>query len=182
MPDRPVVSKRSGGRRGRARKHRPQAGAPPAPAPTRAVARHGAPRRAANGDPRARPQAPWHPLPLSELLILVGAVAAIIAFTRKPLDPALLIVGLAAVAVGTLEVTLREHLGGFRSHTLLLALIPPIVFHSAVIFGLAYFMRVPRWLSLPLLVPDVALFALLFNYLRRRYLDASRARAFALGR
>lgn len=182
MPDRPVVSKRSGGGRGRARKRRPQAGGSPPPAPTQGAARERASRRAAHGDPRERPQAPWHPLPLSELLILVGAVAAIIAFTRKPLDPALLVAGLAAVAIGTLEVTVREHLGGYRSHTLLLALIPPIAFHSAVIFGLAYFIRVPRWLSLPLLLPDVALFALLFNYLRRRYLDASRARAFALGR
>src|SRR5205807_4648616 len=29
-----------------------------------------------------RPQVPWHPLPLSELLILVGAIGAAIGFSR----------------------------------------------------------------------------------------------------
>ena len=39
-----------------------------------------------------------------------------------------LFAGIAAVLIGTVEVTLREHLSGYRSHTLILALLPVIVF------------------------------------------------------
>src|SRR5438477_10813612 len=66
-----------------------------------------------------RPRAPWHPLPLSELLILGGAIGFFFGlrsgFThgRAPL-----IAGLVALIVGTVEVTLREHLSGYRSHAL----------------------------------------------------------------
>ena len=56
-----------------------------------------------------RPQAPWHPLPLSELLILVGAVATIIGFSRArsggfSSGGPTLIAGLVAVGIGTIEV------------------------------------------------------------------------------
>jgi hypothetical protein len=175
MPERPVVSKRSGGRRARARKRRPAASSgPPQPPPQRK-------QRAARVAPAGqRPQAPWHPWPLSELLILVGVVGVILAWRGGIASHAALIAaGLAAIAIGTMEVTLREHLAGFRSHTVLLAIVPPIVVHSATILALAGFMRVPRWVNLPLLALDIALFAVLYKYLRGRYLDARRERAFA---
>jgi len=41
---------------------------------------------------------------------------------------------------------------------------------------------VPRWVNIPLLAIDVALFAVLFKLLRLRYLDARRERRFAGGR
>lgn len=177
-PDRPVVSKR-GGRRSRSRKRRAAGAQPLAPTPTQRAPARGA-RRVAGSE---RPPAPWHPLPLSELFILAGAIAVVIAFTgRLEGHIALLLVGLAAVAIGTFEVTLREHMGGYRSHTPLLAIIPPVIFHSAVMLGLAGFIRVPRWVNLPLLVPDIAIFALLYRHLRGRYLDARRERIFAGGR
>ena len=90
-----------------------------------------------------------------------------------------LFAGLAAVVIGTVEVTLREHLSGYRSHTLILALLPTIVFHTAVILIVAAFTPVPRALKVALLVLDVALFALLFKLLRARFLDARRERTFA---
>ncbi len=185
-PERPVVSKRSGGRRGRARKRRSAAGASPSPpagggeqrVPRERAARHTTPAGAGG-----RPPAPWHPLPLSELLILVGAVAVVIAFSdHLESHLALLGAGLVAVAIGTLEVTVREHLAGYRSHAVLLASIPPIVLHSSVILALAGFMRVPRWFNIPLLALDIALFTVIFRYLRGRYRDARRVRAFAGGR
>jgi hypothetical protein len=125
-----------------------------------------------------RPHPPWHPWPLSELLIFLGAIAIVVGLSRKGLAHAgpPLIAGLGAVAVGTFEVTLREHLGGYRSHTLLLALLPVIAFHSAVVLVTAAFTHVPKALNIGLLAVDVALFALLFKVLRARYLDA-RARA-----
>jgi hypothetical protein len=127
-----------------------------------------------------RPRAPWHPLPLSELLILVGAIGAAVGLSKvghglSSGGPALL-AGLGAVAIGTLEVTLREHRSGYRSHTVMLAALLVLVFDSIVVFGLASFVTLPRLFSVGLLAVDVALFAFLFKLLRVRFLDARHAR------
>jgi hypothetical protein len=129
-----------------------------------------------------RPRAPWHPLPLSEILIFVGAIATIVGFRQGAAGRTVLFVGLGAVALGTLEVTLREHLSGYRSHTIILALLPVLVFHSAVLLAVAAFTPVPRWLNAGLLLVDGALFVVLFKLLRARFLDARRERVFASGR
>jgi hypothetical protein len=130
-----------------------------------------------------RPHAPWHPLPLSELLILVGAIGAIVAWRRGPAsNVSLLVAGVVAVVIGTTEFTLREHLGGYRSHTIILALLPAIAFHSVVTLLVLAATTVPRWLNLVLLPLDGALFAVLFKLLRARFRDARRERMFAAGR
>lgn len=127
-----------------------------------------------------RPQAPWHPLPLAELLILVGVVGVMVSvFLEKVLSPPLLVASIVAVAIGTFEVTLREHLGGYRSHTVLLAVVPVVVLHSAVLLVGGAFTAVPRWVNIPLLAIDIAIFSLLYKLLRLRYLDAKRERRFA---
>ena len=131
-----------------------------------------------------RPQAPWHPLPLSELLILVGGIGTIFGFKRVESGGfssggPTLIASIVAVAIGSIEVSLREHRSGYRSHTLLLALLPTIVFHSAVILLIAAFTQVPRWVNVPLLLIDAALATFLFKVLRLRFLDARRERTFA---
>jgi hypothetical protein len=125
-----------------------------------------------------RPHAPWHPLPLSELLILAGAIGAAIGLSRGFGGSRLMFAGVAAVALGTIEVTWREHRSGFRSHTLLLSLLPVVVFHSITVLVVAAFTTAPPALNAGLLVLDVALFFLLFKLLRARFLDA-RARAAA---
>jgi hypothetical protein len=127
-----------------------------------------------------RPRAPWHPLPLSEILILIGAIATIIALRNRSNDTALLVVGLVAVGIGTFEVTLREHWSGYRSHAILLALVPVLAFHSLVI-GVASLVASPTvLLSIVLLPFDLALFLFLFKLLRARFLDARQLRT--LGR
>jgi hypothetical protein len=131
-----------------------------------------------------RPQAPWHPLPLSELLILVGAIGAAFGLFRlsdggiSHGGPALF-AGIAAVLIGTVEVTLREHLSGYRSHTLLLTLLPLLVFHSATILVVSSLTTVPKLLNVVLLIVDVGLGTILFRVLRARFLDARRERVFA---
>ncbi|HEY3866007.1 MAG TPA: hypothetical protein VGL54_07985 [Solirubrobacteraceae bacterium] len=145
-------------------------------------------RTAAGGrDPLSvgeRPQAPWHPLPLSELLILVGAIGAAFGLIRLSHGgishggPALF-AGIAAVLIGTVEVTLREHLSGYRSHTLLLTLLPVLVFHSATILVVSSLTTVPTLLNVGLLIVDVGLGTILFKVLRARFLDARRERMFA---
>jgi hypothetical protein len=186
-----AVANRSKARGGRSRKRRPsaakaggkgaEAATQPGPTPKRE-------RRAdAWRDPLSvgeRPQAPWHPLPLSELLILVGAIGTVVGLSRLGHGgiahggPALF-AGIAAVLIGTIEVTLREHLSGYRSHTLILTLLPLIVFHSAVILIAASLTTVPKLLNVVLLLIDVAIGTVLFKLLRARYLDARRERTFA---
>jgi hypothetical protein len=202
------VAKRNSGRRGRSRKRRPaperatggetpvvSGGAErviegePSPArnrPARSRTPAEPPRRGALSDTTAmgeRPQAPWHPLPLSELLILVGVIGAVVAWSRGiASNGSLLAVGIAAVLIGTVEFTLREHLSGYRSHTIMLALLPAVVFHSVVVLLVSALGSVPRWLNVALLPLDGGLFAVLFKLLRARFLDARRERIFTGGR
>jgi hypothetical protein len=126
------------------------------------------------------PRAPWHPLPLSELLILVGAVGTVIGMKRlgegRSNGGQSLLVGLAVVAIGTIEVTLREHRSGYRSHTVLLTLLPVLVFDSLVVLGVSLFVTPPRLMTVGLLAVDVALFVLLFRAWRALFLEARHAR------
>jgi hypothetical protein len=149
--------------------------------------------RTPRGSPTAptygeRPPAPWHPLPLSELLILVGAIVVVIGLRRlDPKNPefskggATLIAGIAAVAIGTFEVTLREHRSGYRSHTVMLALLPVLVFDSLVVFAVSTFTTAPRLMSVGLLAVDLVIFVFLFRLLRARFLDARHARVLREG-
>jgi len=128
-----------------------------------------------------RPPPPWHPLPLAELLIFVGIVGAIVGWVRGYQSNAPLIgAAIGAVVIGTVEVSLREHLSGFRSHTWMLAVLPAIVFHSAVVLAvLALNNRAPSWLNVALLPIDVGIVVVCFKLLRARYVDARRERTFA---
>ncbi|HTW42366.1 MAG TPA: hypothetical protein VMD79_08620 [Solirubrobacteraceae bacterium] len=187
------MTKRNVPRRGRSRKRRPSPQAAPAQAaPHAAGAGHAPPARASQrqvgvfSDLKAageRPPPPWHPLPLSELLIFVGLIGAIVAWIRGyQSNAALLGAGIGAVILGTVEVSLREHLSGFRPHTAMLAVIPPIVFHSLVVLALAALIRAPRWLNYALLPIDLALLVLAYKLLRARYTSARRQRTARIAR
>jgi hypothetical protein len=165
-------------------------GASKAPAKARDGAGAGGRGRRSRSSPSAptygeRPPAPWHPLPLSELLILVGAIGAVIGLRKlaKGLSggkPALL-AGICAVAIGTIEVTLREHRSGYRSHTVMLALSVVLVFDTVLVLALSSLTTLPRLFGVGLLAVDLALFALLFKLLRARFLDARHARVIREG-
>jgi len=188
------VAKRNTGRRARSRKRRsnPQSAQEPA-VPSQAPVQSRPARRARGGEANVlgelksvgeRPQAPWHPLPLSELLILVGAIGTIVGLTRLSANAtssarATLLAGLAAVAIGTIEVTLREHLSGYRSHTIMLALLPVIALDVVLVLAVA---TVTPPMKVVLLLLDGALFAFLFKLLRARFLDARHERRLAGGR
>lgn len=204
------MANRSSDRR-RSRKRRPAAGPPrqgkvvseerdPAPGVGASAVRGGntsgaraAARRKPPASPTAptygeRPQAPWHPLPISELLILVGAIVAVLGMRRLDVkDPeishggATLIAGIATVAIGTIEVTLREHRSGYRSHTVMLSLLPILVFDSVVVLVVSVFTTAPRPMSLGLIAVDIVLFVFLFRLLRARFLDARHARVLREG-
>jgi uncharacterized membrane protein YgdD (TMEM256/DUF423 family) len=199
------VANRDKRRRGRSRKRRPAAAAgvatelgdsPPAqlekqrPAPAKrrsaeskrpARVTHSAWGGSTLGE---RPPAPWHPFPLSEILIFIGAIGiAVSVVGGLPVSSApLLLASIVAVLLGTLEVTLREHMSGYRSHTLILTLLPVFVFHSLVIVIIVLVAgSAPRWVNIAVLLPDIVLGTVLFKLLRARFLDARRERMFSGG-
>jgi hypothetical protein len=127
-----------------------------------------------------RPEAPWHPLPLSELVIVAGAGAILFSFANGIVgSEAALLAGLGAVLLGTLEVTLREHLAGYRSHALLLAVLAVVVLHTAIVLVLSSFIAFPRDVNLLLVALDIAVAFVLYRLLRARYADARRRAALA---
>jgi hypothetical protein len=99
------------------RKPRPRTPATAPPAPAARPARP--PRRPIEEE---RPPAPWGSFPLVELVVLV-ALGMLIAglITSGPRGSTLLVVGLALGSLAGLELSVREHFAGFRSHTMLLA-------------------------------------------------------------
>ena len=84
--------------------------------------------------PDERPPAPWGEVPLAELVILAGIVCLAIGAIGG--HPTLIGVGVACAGLGGLEVAIREHFAGYRSHTTLLAgaafvLVTGLVFYAA---------------------------------------------------
>jgi hypothetical protein len=163
------------------------------PAEAAATAREGAAKRPrparsaaqALGEQHAlgeRPQAPWHPLPLSELLIFVGLVAVVIGATRGESGIPVLAAGIGAIVIGTLDFSIREHLSGYRPHTTMLAAVPTALLHGVLAVALlAAGLPEPVPVVAPLVI-DVAVFAVLFKLLRARYSEARHERVLRVGR
>lgn len=69
------------------------------------------------------PPAPWAPFPLVELCILIGMILLVLAFAIGSDDSRLpmLVGGFVLIATSSVELAVREHFAGFRSHTVLLS-------------------------------------------------------------
>jgi hypothetical protein len=123
-------------------------------------------RRPRPGRPPAseRPSAPWGSFPLSELVILVGIVVIFWGlFSGGDQGNERVAGGLVLASLGGGELALREHLGGFRSHSTLLAGLAAFIAVTAVALGLG---PVEIWV---LLVVGVAVFAGTFYALRELF-------------
>jgi hypothetical protein len=95
-----------------------------APAPAEAPAK---PHRGLAAAADERPPAPWGSFPLIEIAVLVGIVMLIIGLVAGgDRGPLLIGIGLGLAGLGGLELAIREHFAGFRSHSTLLAGIPAI--------------------------------------------------------
>ena len=72
---------------------------------------------------RERPPAPWGSFPLSELVVLVALILGVIGFINLSTHRGKVMVAGAMVlgSLGGLEVAVREHFAGFKSHTTLLS-------------------------------------------------------------
>jgi hypothetical protein len=117
------------------------------------------------------PKAPWSPFPLVELCILLGIVLIVLAVAGGPSKRTVLLAcGFALVSLSGLELSLREHFAGFRSHSSLLAGAAAV----AVDVPLYFLTKLPQE---ALLGVAVVVFALAFQLLR----TAFRHRAGGLG-
>lgn len=124
--------------------------------------------------PRAdeRPPAPWGSFPLAELTVLAGIVMLVIGVVSK--SPTAIGVGVVLAALGGLEVSLREHLAGYRSHTTLLSGTVFVV----VTGGLFYLAGL---VLAPCLAVGAAAFLASFYFLRRAFQKASGGLSFKAG-
>lgn len=124
--------------------------------------------------PRAdeRPPAPWGSFPLAELTVLAGIVMLVIGVVSK--SATAIGVGVVLAALGGLEVSLREHLAGYRSHTTLLSGTVFVV----VTGGLFYLAGLVLAICL---AAGAAAFAASFYALRRAFQKASGGLSFKAG-
>ncbi len=132
-------------------------------------------RRAAGGRPQTpdqRPPAPWGSAPLAELAILAGIVCLIIGVVGA--HETMIGVGVALAAVGGMEVAIREHFAGYRSHTTLLA-----GFVFVVVVGVLFY---AAGLVLAYALPIGAVcFVVAFYLARRAFRRASGGFSFRIG-
>src|SRR3954451_516715 len=90
--------------------------------PVAAPARPRPPQASRRARLEEAPKPPWHPFPLVELCILGGLVLMVVGFVKGGNRGGLFaICGIALVGVASLELAVREHFGGYRSHSSLLA-------------------------------------------------------------
>ena len=132
-------------------------------------------RRAAGGrvsDPEERPDAPWGKAPLAELAILGGIICLAIGIFGG--HQKLIGVGVALAAVGGMEVAIREHFAGYRSHTTLFA-----GFVFVVVVGVLFYVA---GMVLAYALPIGAVcFAVCFYLARRAFQRASGGLSFRIG-
>jgi hypothetical protein len=89
------------------------------------AARAGTPRRSTYGRRGSSepPPAPWGSFPLSELVVLLALVLGVVGvITWGDRGRLMLVCAMALGSLAGLEVSIREHVAGFRSHTSLLAI------------------------------------------------------------
>lgn len=146
---------------------RDRSAAPASTAPRETTPRH--PSRLEVRDGVPRPDAIWAPFPLTEIGMAVGIAIFLIGFAGAP---ALLLAGVGVLVVVVSELCLREHFAGFRSHTILLGLLPVAVLHLAIVLLVS-----DDWRGPPALAADLAIGGGLAWWLQRRFRRAqSRAR------
>lgn len=142
------------------------------PAPVQTEARPGPSKTAPRPpDRRARreeaPPAPWSPIPLTELCILISLILMGVALTQEGSGRSTTLgAGIALLTLASGELAFREHFAGYRSHSGLLSAIVAIIVAAPIYL----FTSVPPEVILGV---SVIVFGIAFKQLR----DAFAARA-----
>jgi hypothetical protein len=119
-----------------------------------------------------RPPAPWGSFPLAELTVLAGIVLLVVGFVGGSLTA--LALGVTLGALGGLEVSVREHFAGYRSHTTMLAGTVFVLVTGALFYLSGLVLAI-------CLAVGAAAFALSFLALRRAFRRASGGLSFRVG-
>lgn len=122
--------------------------------------------------PDERPPAPWGSAPLAELVILAGIVSLVIGVIGG--NPTAIGLGVALAGLGGMEVAIREHFAGYRSHTTMLA-----GFVFVLVTGLVFY-AAGQILAVALAIGAFA-FAIVFYLARRAFQKASGGLSFRAG-
>jgi hypothetical protein len=111
---------------------------------------------------RERPPSPWGSFPLVELTILVSLVLLIWGFFAGGTRGAVMIVaGISLGSLAALELTLREHFAGYRSHSSVLA-----GFVTVIVLGVGFVLEWPQAVKL---AAGAGAFALCFYLFREAF-------------
>ena len=156
----------AGGRGKKRRRGRPR----PSPSASPEKAPAIAPRVRRSED--SRPDPPWGTLPLAELLILAGIIFLI--WGAVGTRPVAITLGLGLASLGGLELSIREHFSGYRSHTMLLAGVAAV----ATVAVTAYLAKLILAICLGL---GAAMFLVAYVALRRAFQRASGGYSFRIG-
>jgi hypothetical protein len=124
-------------------------------------------RRAVAEEP---PPAPWGSFPLIELCVLSGIIMLVLGAFVVGGDrgPILIAAGLALGSIGGLELSIREHLAGYRSHTLVLAGVPALI-----VLGLLFYLAPAGLPALARAAIGLAVFAVAAALLTRLFSSRS---------
>jgi hypothetical protein len=111
---------------------------------------------------RERPPAPWGKFPLVELVVLVAVVMLIAGFFVSGTKGVTMIAaGMTLGMFAGLELSIREHFAGFKSHSSVLAGFPAVV-----VLGIGFWQEWPRPVNL---LAGAIVFASAFYLLREAF-------------
>ncbi len=133
-------------------------------------------RRSAEPEP---PPAPWGSFPLIELAVLLGIVMLVIGFffVHGSRGAILIATGLILGSIGGLDLTIREHFSGYRSHTMLLAGLPAIV-----VLGLLVYLAPDGLPTIARIAIGLVVFAVSSYLLSRAFANRSGGLRFRFGK
>lgn len=105
-----------------------------------AEARRGPARPSRTRQKGERPPSPWGSFPLVEIVILIALVLLIVGFfVGETRGVVMILAGVSLASLAALELTLREHFSGYRSHTSVLA-----GFVGVFVLGLGFVLAWPQ--------------------------------------
>jgi ABC-type phosphate transport system permease subunit len=119
------------------------------------------------------PPAPWGSFPLAELTVLAGIVALAVGLLGG--HPTAIGLGVVLAGLGGLEVAVREHFAGYRSHTTLLAGTAFVLVTGALFYLAGLILAICLGIG-------AAVFLATFLALRRAFQRASGGLSFKVGR
>jgi hypothetical protein len=116
-------------------------------------------------NPRERPPAPWGSFPLVELVVLLALVMLIAGFfVQGARGITMIATGLTLGMLAGLELSIREHFAGYKSHSTVLA-----GSVAVLVLGLGFFLLPTGWPQAVNLVFAAIVFASSFYLLREAF-------------